>query len=67
MDIHFINKGQLIDVENDDIEEEEEAEDVEVDGIESATLEKKKKLLAVLPEYRLEVLHQYHHSQVAGD
>ena len=41
MDVHFFNEGQLLDLENDDVGEEEDAEDVELEGINVATWEKK--------------------------
>ena len=37
MDEHLFNKGQLLDLENDDVWEEEDAEDVELAEIEMAT------------------------------
>ena len=41
MDTNFFNEGQLLDLENDDIGEEEDAENVELEGIDVATCEKK--------------------------
>ena len=66
MDAHFFDEGQLLDLENDYAEEEEHAEDVELDGIDVATWEKKNGLWVVLQETRLEVLQQHHDSPVAG-
>ena len=66
MDAHFFNKGQLLDLENDEVEEQEDAKDVELEGIEVAKWEKKNRLCVVLPERRLAMLHQHHDSQVAG-
>ena len=37
MDAHLFHKGQLPDLENDDVGEEEDAEDVELEGIDVAT------------------------------
>ena len=37
IDAHFFNKGQLLHLENDNVGEEEDAEDVELDGIDVAT------------------------------
>ena len=37
MDGHFFDEGQLLDLENDDVVEEEDAEDVELEGIDVAT------------------------------
>ena len=66
MDAHFFNEGQLMDLENDDVGEEEDAEDVELEGVDVATWEKKNGLCVVPQEHRLEVLQQHHDSQVAG-
>ena len=41
MDAHFCDEGQLLDLENDDDGEEEDAEDVELEGIDVATWVKK--------------------------
>lgn len=41
---HFFQESQLIDVENDDISEEENLEDVKLEDINVAMLEKKKRL-----------------------
>ena len=37
MDAHFFDEGQLLDLENDDVGEEEDAEDVELEGSDVAT------------------------------
>ena len=66
MDAHFFDKGQLLDLENDDVGEEEDVEDVDLGGIDVATWEKRKGLSVVLQEHRLEVLRQHHDRQVAG-
>ena len=41
MDAQFFDEGQLLDLENDNVGEEEDAEDVEVEGINVATWVKK--------------------------
>ena len=41
MDAHFFNEPQLQDPENDDVGEEEDAEDVELEGIDVTTWENK--------------------------
>ena len=41
MDAHFFDEEQLLDLENDNVGEEEDAEDVELEGIDVATWEKK--------------------------
>ena len=56
MDAHFFKEGQLLDLENDDVGEEEDAEDVELEGIDMGTWEKKNGLWVVQQEHRLEVL-----------
>ena len=56
MDAHFFNEGQLLEVENDDVGEEEDAEDVELQGIDVATWETKNGLSVVPRKHRLEVL-----------
>ena len=66
MDAHVFDEGQLLDLENDDVGEEEDAEDVELEGIDVATWEKENGLWVVPQEHRLEVLRQHHDSQVAG-
>ena len=66
MDDNFFDEGQLLDLENDDVGEEEDAEDLELDRIDVATWEKKNGLWVVPQEHRLEVLQQNHDSQVAG-
>ena len=66
MDAHFFDKGQLLDLENDDVEEEEDAKDMELKGIAVVTWEKKNRLRVVPQQHRLEVLRQHHDSQVAG-
>ena len=37
MDTHFFNKGQLLDLEKDDIGKEKDAENMELEGIDVAT------------------------------
>ena len=66
MDVHYFDEAQLLDPENDHVEKEEDAEDVELEGIDVATWEKKNGLWVVPQEHRLEVLRQHHDSQVAG-
>ena len=56
MDAHFFDEGQLLDLENDDTGKEENAEDVELEGIDVATWEKKNELWVVPQEHRLELL-----------
>ena len=56
MDAHFFDEGQLLDLENDDVGEEEDAEDVALEGIDVATWEKENGLWVVPQEHRLDVL-----------
>ena len=44
MHANFSNKGQLLEIENDNIEEEKYAEQVELEGMDIVTLEKKSRL-----------------------
>ena len=57
MDAYFFDKGQLLNLEDDNVGEEEDAEDVELEGIDVATWEKKNRLWVVPQEHRLEVPH----------
>ena len=66
MDTHFFDEGQLLDLENHGVGDEEDTEDVKLEGIDVATWEKKNGLLVVPQENRLELLRQHHDSQVAG-
>ena len=66
MDTHFLDKRQLPDLENDNAGEDENAEDLQLQGIDVATWETKNRLCVVPQEHRLEVLLQHHDSQVAG-
>ena len=66
MDRDFFDEVQLLDLANNDMRQEEDMEDVELEGIDVATWEKKNRLWVVLQEYRLEVLRQRLDSQVSG-
>ena len=50
MEANFFDKGQLLDLEHDDGGEEENAEDVELEGIDVGTWKKKNWVLVVLQE-----------------
>ena len=67
MDIQFFDERQLVDLKNGDMWEEENSEDVELEGIDMVTWKKKNRLWVVLQEYNLELLCQYHNSQMVGD
>ena len=66
MKAQFFNEGQLLDLKENNNDQEEDAEDVELEGIDVANWEKKHGLWVVPSEYKLEVLRQHHDSQVAG-
>ena len=66
MDANLFNEGHLLGLEDDNIKKDEYSEDVELEGIEAATWAKKNELWVVLQEHRLELLPQYHDSQVAA-
>ena len=66
MDTYFFDEGQLLDIENDNVGEDEDVENMELEGIDVAIWEKKNGLWVVPQEHRLKVLQQSHNSQVAG-
>ena len=66
MEAQFFDEGQLMDLEQDNVGEEEEGEDVELEGIDVIKWDKKNGLWVVPEEHRLKVLRQHHDSQVPG-
>ena len=58
----FCEEEYLLDLENDNAGEEEDAEHVELEEIDVATWEKKNGLWVVPQKHRLEVLRQHHDS-----
>src|SRR5437868_15284949 len=66
MEAKFFEEGQLLDLEEHNNGEEEDAEDMELEGIDVAGWDKKNGLWVVPEEHRLDVLRQHHDSQVAG-
>src|SRR5436853_5747977 len=66
MEAQFFEEGQLLDLEGANNGEKEDAEDVELEGIDVAGWDKRNGLWVVPEEYRLDVLRQHHDSQVAG-
>ena len=52
MNVYVFKERQLLNVENDNMEEKEDAEDVEFEGIDVATWEKNNGLWVVLQEHR---------------
>src|SRR5437879_1245690 len=66
MEGQYFEEQQLLDLEEDNDGEEEEAENMELEGIDVAGWDKRNRHQVVLEEYRLDVLRQHHDSQVAG-
>ena len=66
MDAKFFEQGQLLDLEKDEIDNEDNVDDIELDGREVSKWDKRNRLCLVPEEHRLEVLQQHHDSQVAG-
>ena len=66
MEAHIFDEEQLLDLKNDNVEEKEDVNDMELEGIDVPTWEKKNVLWVVLQEHRLKVLRQHHDSQVPG-
>ena len=66
IDLYFFDEGQLLDLDNDNVGEEEDVEHMELEGIDVALWEKKNRVCVVQQEHRLGVLSQHHESQVAG-
>ena len=65
-DTYYFDKGQLLDLENDNVGKVNNTEDIELQQIGQAAQEKNNGLWVVLQEHRLEVLCQHHESQVVG-
>ena len=65
MDTDFFDEGQLLDLKNDNVGKEEDTEDVELEGIDVTTWEKKNGLCVVPQEHGLEVLCHHQGSEVA--
>jgi len=66
MKARSFNEGQLLNLEKDDIEERGDVDEMELEAINVASLEKKNGLCVVPKEDKLKVLRQDHNSQVAG-
>src|SRR5436853_7650755 len=66
MEAQFFEEGQLLDLKEDNDEEEEDGEDVELEGTDVAGWGKRNGLWVFPEEHRLDVLRQHHDSQVAG-
>jgi len=63
MEAQFFDEGQLL-VDGED--EEPDAEDVELPGIDVSTWEKKDGLWVIPLEFRTDMLRQHHDSELAG-
>ena len=66
IDAHVFNEVQLLGLDNDNVGNEEDSEDMKLEGIAMYACEKKNRLWVVPQEHKLEVLRQNHDSQVAG-
>ena len=66
MEAKFFDKRQLMVLGEDENENEGEADDVELEGIDVAEWEKREGPWVVPEEHRVEVLRQHHDLQIAG-
>ena len=66
MDVKFFEEGQLLDLGKDENDDECNAEDIELKGIDVSKWDKRNGLWLFPQEHRLEVLRLHHDSQVAG-
>ena len=66
MDVKYFEEGQLLDLGEDENDNEGNADDIELEGIDVSKWDKRNGLWLVPEEHRLEVLRQHHDSQVAG-
>ena len=66
MDGKFFQVGQLLDLVEDENNNEGNADNIELEGIDVSKYDKRNGLWLVPEEHRLEVLRQHHDSQVAG-
>ena len=66
MHVKFFEEGQLLDPGQEENDNERNAEDIELEGIDISKWDKHNRLWLVPEEHRLQVLRQHHDSQVAG-
>ena len=66
MEAKFFEEGHLLDLEEDENDNEGNADDIEVEGIDVSMWDKRNGLWLGPEEHRLEVLRPHHDSQVAG-
>ena len=63
MEAKFFEDGQLLVLPH---EEEDDGDEIELQGIDVSTWEKRNELLVVPEVFKLQVLKQHHDSEVAG-
>ena len=66
IDTYCFNEGQLIDLENNNVRKQEDTEDVQLEGIGVTMWETTNRVWQVTENKMLEVLCEYHESQVGG-
>ena len=66
MDAKFFDEGQLLDLEEDENDNQGNADNIELDGMDHSKWDKHNGLWLVPEEHTLEMLRQHHDSQVAG-
>ena len=62
MDAKFFEEGQLLDLVEDENDNEGNADDIKLDGIDVSKWDKRNGLWLIPGEYRLEILRQHHDS-----
>ena len=65
-DAKFFEEGQLLDLGQDGNNNEGNADNIELEGIDISKWDKRNGLWLVTEEYRFEVLRQHHDREVAG-
>ena len=66
MDAKLMEEGQLLDQEEDENDNEHNADDIELEGIDVSKCDKRNRVWLVREKHRLKVLRQHHDSQVVG-
>ena len=66
MDAKFFEAGQLLDLKENENDNAGNSDDIQLEGIDLSTWDKRNGLWFVPEEHRLEVLRQQHDCQVAG-
>ena len=62
MDVHLFDEGQLLDLATNDVVQEDNAEEIKLEGIDVAMWEQKDCVWVVPQEHRLEVLYEHQNS-----